>query len=113
MPDCPLELDAPEAAAVLREASPGAVLLLDCRTPEEHATARIAGAVLVPMQELAGRVGELDAWKDRRILVHCHHGVRSLRVTHWLRERGFAATSSIRGGIDAWSTDVDPTVPRY
>jgi rhodanese-related sulfurtransferase len=113
MTDVPLEISPPEAAALLREAEPGAVLLLDCRTPEEHATARIAGAVLLPMQELPERVGELDAWKGRRILVHCHHGVRSLRVTHWLREKGFAAVTSVHGGIDAWSTDVDPAVPRY
>jgi adenylyltransferase/sulfurtransferase len=113
MTDVPLEVSPPEAAALLREAKPGAVLLLDCRTPEEHATARIAGAVLLPMQELPERVGELDAWKGGRILVHCHHGVRSLRVTHWLREKGFPAVTSVRGGIDAWSTDVDPAVPRY
>lgn len=113
MPDCPLEVSPSEAAAILREPSPGTVLLLDCRTPEEHATARIPGAVLVPMQELPERIGEIDAWKDRRILVHCHHGVRSLRVTHWLREKGFPATSSVRGGIDAWSAEVDPAVPRY
>ena len=63
-------------------------------------------------EEIAARVGELEPWRDRTIVVHCHHGVRSLRVTHWLRERGFAATS-MRGGIDAWSAEVDPTVPVY
>ena len=113
MPDCPLELDAPEAAAVLREASPGAVLLLDCRTPEEHATARIAGAVLIPMQEISARLGEIEAWRAKPIVVHCHHGVRSLRVAQWLRERGFAGARSLRGGIEAWSIEVDPSVPRY
>ena len=65
------------------------------------------------MQELPDRVGELDAWKDRRIVVHCHHGMRSLRVTQWLREKGFVAVTSMRGGIDAWGADVDPAVPRY
>jgi adenylyltransferase/sulfurtransferase len=89
------------------------MLLLDCRTPEEHATAKIAGAVLLPMQELSERVGELEAWQTKPIIVHCHHGGRSLRVTHWLRERGFPNVSSMQGGIDAWSTDVDRTVPRY
>ena len=89
------------------------MLLLDCRTPEEHATARIEGARLLPMQELAARVAELEAWRGKPIIVHCHHGVRSLRVTHWLREQGFTLAQSMRGGIDAWSTDVDPTVPRY
>ena len=88
-------------------------VVVDCRTPDEHATAKIAGALLLPMQELTERIGELDAWKTKPIIVHCHHGVRSLRVTHWLRERGFPNVSSMQGGIDAWSTDVDRTVPRY
>ena len=113
MADVPLEMSPTEAAELLRGAAADTVLLLDCRTPEEHATARIAGAVLLPMQELPDRVGELDAWKDRRIVVHCHHGMRSLRVTQWLREKGFVAVTSMRGGIDAWSADVDPAVPRY
>jgi rhodanese-related sulfurtransferase len=113
MTHVPFEVNPSEAAEILRGAPAGTVLLLDCRTPEEHATARIADAVLLPMQELPERIGELEAWRHRRILVHCHHGVRSLRVTHWLREKGFAEVSSIHGGIDAWSTEVDPAVPRY
>ena len=56
-------------------------LLLDCREPEEHAIAKIAGAVLIPMQEIPQRLAELEPWRDRPIVVHCHHGVRSLRVT--------------------------------
>jgi rhodanese-related sulfurtransferase len=113
MANPPLEVSAAEAKRLLWEAHPGEMLLLDCRTPDEHATARIAGSLLVPMQELPARVGELDAWKTKPIIVHCHHGVRSLRVTHWLRDRGFAAVSSMQGGIDAWSAEVDPNVPRY
>lgn len=113
MSDTPLELSAAEAKRLLWESHPGEMLLLDCRTPEEYATAKIAGALLVPMQELPERIGELEAWRTKPIIVHCHHGVRSLRVTHWLRERGFAAVSSMQGGIDAWSTQVDPSVPQY
>jgi len=113
MSDTPLEVSAAEAKRLLWEAHPGEMLLLDCRTPDEYATAKITGSLLLPMQELTERVGELDAWKTKPIIVHCHHGVRSLRVTQWLRERGFAAVSSMQGGIDAWSTDVDRDVPRY
>ncbi|NQW47823.1 MAG: rhodanese [Planctomycetes bacterium] len=113
MSTTPLELSATEAKQLLWESPPGDMLLLDCRTPEEHATARIAGALLLPMQELPERIGELEAWRGRQIIVHCHHGVRSLRVTHWLRERGFSAVTSMRGGIDAWSAEVDNTVARY
>ena len=104
----------PAAVQALGTASSSAGwLLLDCRTAEEHATARIAGALLIPMQELAARVDELDAWRDKPVIVHCHHGVRSLRVTHWLRERGFSGARSMRGGIEAWSAEIDPSVPRY
>lgn len=109
----PLEITAVEASRTLQEAGVGECLLLDCRTPEEHATARIPGALLIPMQELPQRVSELRCWQARQIIVYCHHGVRSLRVTHWLRSRGYEHVSSLRGGIEAWSLDVDPQVPRY
>lgn len=109
----PLEITAVEASRILREQGAGECLLLDCRTPEEHATARIQGALLIPMQDLPQRVSELDSWQSRQIVVYCHHGVRSLRVTHWLRARGYEHVSSLRGGIEAWSLDVDPQVPRY
>jgi len=88
-------------------------LLLDCRTPEEHATARIAAARLIPMQEIAARAAELDTWKNSPVIVHCHHGIRSLRVAQWLRERGFSRARSLRGGIEAWAVEIDPSVPRY
>jgi len=112
----PIEI---EPAAVKALGGPGTAgpaadwLLLDCRTPEEHTTSRIAGAVLIPMQELATRVDEIAAWRDKPNIVHCHHGVRSLRVAHWLRERGFSGARSMRGGIEAWSAEIDPSVPRY
>jgi len=111
--EAPVEISAAEAKTLLWESHPGEMLLLDCRTPEEHATARITGAVLLPMQELAERIDELEQWRSKPIIVHCHHGVRSLRVTHWLREKGFQLVSSMRGGIDAWSAEVDPNVLRY
>ena len=115
MSDSPaIELSAADAATALRRTPPSdALLLLDCRTPEEHATAKIAGSQLLPMQELPERVAEIAAWRDKPIIVHCHHGMRSLRVAKWLREQGFMLAQSMQGGIDAWSTDVDPTVPRY
>jgi rhodanese-related sulfurtransferase len=112
MTDLPSEISATDAAARLADTA-AAPLLLDCRTPDEHATARISGSVLIPMQELSDRVAELEPHRDRPIIVHCHHGMRSLRVTNWLRAQGFPAVQSMAGGIDAWSTEVDPSVPRY
>jgi rhodanese-related sulfurtransferase len=61
----------------------------------------------------SARLAELEAWRDKPIVVHCHHGVRSLRVAKFLREKGFAHAQSMKGGIDAWSVEVDPAVPRY
>lgn len=107
----PWEVSPSDAAELLkRDAS---ALLLDCRTPDEHATARIAGSVLIPMQEIEARINELAGREDDMIVVHCHHGVRSLRVTAFLRQRGFENAVSMAGGIDRWSLEVDPAVPRY
>jgi rhodanese-related sulfurtransferase len=112
MAELPIEISAADTAAALQGADPRP-LLLDCRTPEEHATARIAGGVLIPMQDLPARVGELAAHKATPLIVHCHHGMRSLRVATWLRSRGFAAAQSMAGGIDAWSDEIDSAVPKY
>jgi rhodanese-related sulfurtransferase len=88
-------------------------LLLDCREKDEFETARIDGSVLIPMSELQGRVAELESQREEHIVVHCHHGGRSLRVTHWLRNQGFAKVQNMAGGIDQWSQEIDPDVPRY
>jgi len=108
----PLEISTSEAAALLADGMESC-LLLDCRTPEEHSTACITGAVLIPMHELGARIGELERWRGRMIIVHCHHGMRSLRVAEWLRGQGFDRTASMRGGIAAWSAEIDPAVPTY
>jgi rhodanese-related sulfurtransferase len=89
------------------------VLLLDCREPDEHATARIEGARLIPMRDIPERLAELEPWRSKPIVVHCHHGMRSLRVAQFLRDNGFDRAQSMRGGIEAWSLEVDPGVPRY
>ena len=113
--DQAVEVSAREAAGLLGHPTIliDTAFLLDCRTPEEFAIAKIDGAVLIPMQEIAERLAELEPWRDKPIIVHCHHGVRSLRVTHWLREKGFSFAQSMTGGIEAWSLEVDPAVPRY
>lgn len=86
--------------------------MLDVREPWEHQTAAIEGAKLIPMGDIPSRAHqELDA--DARIVVYCHHGVRSLNVTNWLRQQGFENAQSMRGGIDAWSRQIDPKVPTY
>jgi rhodanese-related sulfurtransferase len=91
----------------------GNFVLLDCRERDEHATAHIAGSTLLPMSEMLARAGELEAYRDKRLVVHCHHGGRSLRVVNWLRGQGFKQAQSMAGGIDRWSQEIDPRVPRY
>ncbi len=88
-------------------------LLLDCREPQEHALVRINGSKLLPMQEIASRLAELEPHRGKRIVVHCHHGGRSLKVTTWLRAQGFAQVQNMSGGIDAWALLVDTSLPRY
>ena len=86
--------------------------LLDVREPWEFETAHISGAKLMPMGEVPARAHqELDP--EDHFVVVCHHGVRSMNVTVWLRQQGFDKTQSLRGGIDAWSRRVDEKVPLY
>jgi adenylyltransferase/sulfurtransferase len=89
------------------------LLLLDCREKDEYAVAKIEAATPLPMSELAARIAELEAYRDRPIVVHCHLGGRSLRVVHWLRAQGFSQAQSMAGGIDSWSETIDRSVPRY
>ena len=105
------EIDVHAVQALRAAAEP--FLLLDCREPDEHALTRIEGAVLIPMRTIPERLAELEPRRGDRIVVHCHHGVRSLRVARFLRERGFAAAQSMAGGIEAWALEIDPSLPRY
>src|ERR1700730_17684267 len=88
------------------------IALVDVREPWEIETARMAGTKLIPMGDIPARAHqELDP--EEHIVVICHHGVRSMNVTAWLRQQGFEKAQSMRGGIDAWSLVVDGAVPRY
>ena len=88
-------------------------LLLDCREADEHQFVNIPQARLLPMCELAQRVGELEPHRGEEIIVHCHHGGRSLRVAMWLRQQGFLKAKSMAGGIDQWAQEIDRSLPRY
>ena len=102
---------APEGVKPLL-ARAGNITLLDIREPWEFATAQIAGSLHIPMGEIPSRAHrELDP--DHHIVVVCHHGVRSMSVTAWLRQQGFEKAQSMRGGIDAWSRQIDGKVPMY
>jgi rhodanese-related sulfurtransferase len=88
------------------------VVLLDVREPWELQTSHIAGSKHIPMGDVPARFNqELDP--DSHIVVVCHHGVRSLNVTAWLRQQGFDKVQSLRGGIDRWAREIDSTIPLY
>lgn len=113
MPDAntPIEVSCRDVKARLDQQQP--FLLIDCREPDEFAVAKIEGATLLPMSQLAERVGELAGRQQDEIVVHCHHGGRSLRVAMWLRQQGYSRAASMAGGIDQWAIEIDPTIARY
>ncbi len=86
-------------------------VLLDVREPEEVATAALTWATVIPMREIPTRFGELP--HDKSIVCMCHHGTRSEHVARFLAANGYDNAVNLAGGIDAWSTAIDPSVPRY
>ncbi len=88
--------------------------LIDVREPLECALAQIQGAKLIPMASIPAELQTLEGLSDSGdLLILCHHGVRSMQVTMWLRARGIENCYSVAGGIDRWSCEVDQSVPRY
>jgi rhodanese-related sulfurtransferase len=103
-----LEITPAETSQLLKE---GKIKLIDVRTPEEYAIASVEGSILVN-QSLAQEI--LETWpKDTAIVTICHRGMRSLDAAAYLRGHGFTNTRSMTGGIDAWSLQIDSSVPRY
>jgi rhodanese-related sulfurtransferase len=103
------EISPADASAAVAE---GKARLIDVREPWEFAVAHIDGSIPMPMGDVPARANqELDP--DEHLVVLCHHGIRSINVTAWLRNQGFEQAQSLRGGIDAWSAEIDPTVSRY
>jgi len=88
--------------------------LIDVREPAEYQIANIPGAQLLPMRSVPAAFQVLESAADEStLIVFCHHGVRSLNVVNWLREQGIANAQSMAGGIDRWSVEIDPQIPRY
>ncbi len=92
------------------ETSPGCVLL-DVRQAWEYDHAKIAGSTLIPLHELPSQIEQLNL--DAKTICICHHGMRSLQAAHFLLNSGFKEIYNLDGGIDAWSLNVDPSIPRY
>jgi adenylyltransferase/sulfurtransferase len=88
------------------------IQLIDVRQPDEYAFAKIEGAKLIPLGEILQRINELD--ETRETVIHCHLGGRSARAIFALQKAGFKGKLyNLRGGITAWSDEVDPAVPKY
>jgi rhodanese-related sulfurtransferase len=87
--------------------------LIDVREPDEWEHCRIPGAELLPLSQWPQLAMEKLTDKAQPLLIHCHHGGRSARATAWLLGQGFQAVKNVAGGIDAWSAEIDPSVPRY
>ena len=87
------------------------LLLIDVREPEEFELARVEGAELLPLSRFQEWAGALDP--ARETVVMCHHGIRSAQVCAYLSRQGFEKIYNLSGGIDRWSTEVDPSIPRY
>jgi len=87
------------------------VLFVDVREKWEHETSHIEGAELIPLREVPGNLAVFE--RAQQIVLFCHHGMRSLDAAAWLRSQGVAGARSMAGGIDRWSVEVDPQIPRY
>jgi sulfur-carrier protein adenylyltransferase/sulfurtransferase len=108
--DHPLEISVSEAKALLDQ-QPERARLIDVREPAELAICRIAGAQSIPMRQIPEHVQSLP--RDQTLLILCHHGGRSQRVTEYLRAQGFSAAINVAGGIDAWAQEIEPGLTRY
>lgn len=102
------EISVQELAAL--RAAQADFLLLDVRNPDEYAFCNIGG-LLIPRNELAERFHELNP--NQEIIIHCHAGGRSKRATAFLLEQGFVNVKNLRGGITAWSNEIDASIPVY
>jgi rhodanese-related sulfurtransferase len=97
----------------IRETPSLDIRLIDCREQDEFYLCKIEGAELVPLSTFAQSAATWPTEDERPYIVYCHHGMRSLQATQFLRAKGFLNTFSLAGGIEAWSLQIDPTVPRY
>lgn len=112
-PETTLEISPRDVSAWLGRKRDERPLLLDCREPEELDFCSIQGHEWLPLGDFPARWEALEGAAERGVVVYCHHGMRSLRAASFLRSRGIGRAFSMRGGIDAWSAEIDSTVPRY
>jgi rhodanese-related sulfurtransferase len=104
-----LEIE-PAALKELRDS--GADLqLVDVRDDWERAVCALPGSVDIPMMGIPNQISQLST--EQPVVVVCHSGMRSLQAANWMRDNGFPGARSLRGGLDAWAAEIDPTMARY
>ena len=108
--DYPIEIPVEEASALLAK-TPGGTVLIDVREPHEVQICRLSAGQHIPMRQIPENLPTLP--RDKHLLILCHHGGRSRRVTEYLRQQGFDAVTNIAGGIDAWAERIEPGMRRY
>src|SRR5436190_578970 len=102
----------PDEVAALRTAGES-FTLVDCREEDEWHVCRIEGAELIPLSRFAEIARRRFADAEERVVIHCHHGMRSAQAAHFLRQLGLPHVWSMAGGIDAWAEEVDTAMSRY
>jgi rhodanese-related sulfurtransferase len=107
----PFEISVVDYAAL--RGTPQAPILLDVREPEEYAIAQIPGSILLPLGEITTKARLVLPDLSAHIVVHCHHGMRSARAAEYFIKIGYSQIQNLTGGIDAWSAEIDPSVPAY
>jgi rhodanese-related sulfurtransferase len=105
------QLSPRELAAWRADAARPAPLVVDVREPWEVERCSIEGSLAIPLRELPAHLGELPP--ERPLVLVCHHGVRSQHAAMWLERSGYGHLFNLRGGIDAWASEVEPAMPRY
>jgi rhodanese-related sulfurtransferase len=104
-------MDVQNLSDKLKQGEP--IYLIDVRQPWESEIASLPNSVRLPLSELPNRLSEIKPPENALVVVYCHHGIRSLSAVAYLKQTGLTNVDSLFGGIDAWSTIIDPKVPRY
>ena len=103
------EISVQELKGKLDQGEP--IQLIDVREPMEHQIVSLEEAQLIPMNDLPQHIEQLDP--NGEIILHCHHGMRSMQAAYYLYQNGFQNVKSLTGGIDQWAIEIDPTLNRY
>jgi adenylyltransferase/sulfurtransferase len=107
----PHEITVQDLAARINAGKP--LLVVDVREDWERAIGEIPGSIHIPMNSVPQRAAEFKAPEGAELVIYCHAGLRSMMIAGFLEQNGLKGVASLAGGIEAWSSEIDPSVPRY